>query len=545
MRVVEIRDLDGPNIFLLQPALKLELETSDADLTADAIAGLDARLEPLGISDEARPGGLDALGELLVDITLALHRRAGAPEPDVTWKRLETPGHVALAFAWSRRRFAKELAAVVAALALGDESAPAAAAQRLQVLHDAEPGPGDAPEMIRDADRNIPVIGITGTNGKTTTTRLTAHILRQAGRKVGWSSSTGVFIEGEQVMDGDMTGPTGARRVLAEPGLDVAVLETARGGILLRGLGTESNDVSVFINVSGDHLDLHGVRTVEGLAEVKATVVRVTRPEGFAVLNADDPLVRGTAGSIRASPFWISKVADNPTVAGHVAAGGHALFVRDDAVIYSHRGSEDALISVSDVQINFGGRAPHMIENALCAAGACLGLGLEPAAVRDGLRSFRNTADQNAGRLNVFDVDGVVVIVDYAHNEAGLANLLAFATAFRSDDARLTTIIGTAGDRTDGALREIGRLAASRSDRVIVKETTRYRRGRNVEEMNRLFAEGIAAGGDTPHHIEPNELHALAVALADASPGDVIAMMCIEQVAEIQAELATKGRSMS
>ena len=160
--------------------------------------------------------------------------------------------------------------------------------------------------MIRDEERTIPVIAVTGTNGKTTTTRLIAHILRGTGRKVGWTSTVGVFIEGENVLEGDYTGPAGAWRVLREPGLDVAVLETARGGILLRGMACQSNDVSVMINISGDHLGLHGVQTVEGLAEVKGVVLRTTRPDGWVVLNADDPLVRGQAAGLHAPIIWVT-----------------------------------------------------------------------------------------------------------------------------------------------------------------------------------------------------------------------------------------------
>ncbi len=545
MQVVEIRDLDGPNLFLLLPAIKLELEATGGDLSSEGIAALAARLEPLGVSDEARPSGMVALSDLLLEAVVALHLRAGAPEPEVAWMELETPGHLAVAFGWMRRRFAREVARVVGAVAIGEPIDLPPVADQLRELLQAASEPADVPALVRDTDRSIPIVGITGTNGKTTTTRLISHVLRQAGRRVGWSSSTGVYIEGQPVLEGDYTGPTGARRVLEEPGLDVAVLETARGGILLRGLAYESNDVSVFTNVSGDHLNLHGVRTVEGLARVKATVVRVTRAEGYAVLNADDPLVRGVAGSLRASPFWVSKEAENPTVVGHVAAGGHGLFLRGGEVVYARAGSESVLMAISDVPMTFGGRAPHMIENALCAAGACLGLGLDAAEVREGLGSFRNTPDQNTGRLNVFDVGGVIVIVDYAHNEAGLANLLQFGDAYRGEGGRIVSIIGTAGDRTDDALRELGRLAATRSNRVIVKETTRYRRGRDVAEMTRLFEEGIAAGGDTSHQLERDELSALAVALADAQPGDVVAMMCIEQVQEIQAHLAEIGTSVS
>ena len=545
MRVVEIRDLDGPNVFLLQPAIKLEIEATEADLTPAAIAGLEARLESLGLSDEGESGGLARLGELLTDMVSAMHRRIGVPVPETIWKELESPGHLAVAFGWTRRRFAVETARLLGTMVTEESSIPFEALDPLRALAEGLMAPGDAPQVVADDERSIPIIGITGTNGKTTTTRLTAHVLQRSGRKVGWSSSTGVYIEGEQVLSGDYTGPAGARRVLSEPEVEVAVLETARGGILLRGLAYESNDVSIFINVSGDHLDLHGVRTVEGLAEVKATVVRVTRPEGYAVLNADDPLVRGVAGSIRASPFWVAKDLHNPTIVGHVAAGGRALFVRDGVMMHVERGEESPVVAVADVPMTFGGRAPHMIENALSGAAACLALGLTVEEVREGLTSFRNSPEQNTGRLNVFDIDGVTVIIDYAHNEAGLGNLLAFGRAYLGEGARLTSIIGTAGDRTDNALRAIGRIAAAGSDRVIVKETTKYQRGRDVADMNQLFLAGIREGKDVPHQVEPDELHAIDAALADAKAGDVVAMMCIEQVPDVQAKLADLGRSIS
>lgn len=558
MRLVEIRDLDGPNLFLLQPAIKLELRVEPGDVGADALAALAARLEPLGVSDEAeddRAEGVEALGALLVAALVALHDRAGVAEPETAWEPLETPHHHVLAFGWRHRAFARAAAELLAALATDDDP-PAkadlhAAADRLRdlvALHAADAE--DRPRLLRDADRDrrpggrLPVIAVTGTNGKTTTTRLIAHVLRGAGRRVGWTSTNGVYIEGEEVIEGDYTGPAGAWRVFEEPELDAAVLETARGGILLRGLAFESADIGVITNVSGDHLGLHGIRTVDGLAKVKSTVLRVTRPEGYAVLNADDARVRGLAGGLHASRFWVTRDPENATVASHVAAGGRALIVRDGVIVEHHGSRKAPLIETERIPIAFGGRANHMLENALCAAAACLALGLDRAAVAAGIATFGTDPRHNPGRLHVYDVGGATVILDYAHNEVGLAHLLTLADGLRGEGGRLTAIVGTAGDRTDAALRELGRLAAEASDRVIVKETQRYLRGRgSAAEMNACFLEGIAAvANPPPHQILPGELAALDLALADLAPGDVVAMMTIEEGNAARDRLAARGR---
>jgi cyanophycin synthetase len=407
----------------------------------------------------------------------------------------------------------------------------------------ADDAPDDHPLLVRDADRRMPIIGVTGTNGKTTTTRLIAHILRQTGRRVGWSSTTGVYIEGEQVLEGDYSGPAGARRVLEEPGVDAAVLETARGGILLRGLAYESNDVGVLINVSGDHLGLQGVLTVEGLARVKAVVVRVTRAGGAAVLNADDPLVRGVAAGLRAEIVWISRDADNPTVLAHVQDGGRALVLRDGRFVALRGERETPIAAVADIPIAWGGLAEHMVENALCATAACLALGLAPAEVAQGLATFGADPADNPGRLHVYDVDGATVILDYAHNEVGLEHLLRLAAGFRGDGGRMVAIIGTAGDRTDEALRSLGRIAASGADRVIVKETRRYLRGRaSPQEMTDLFVAGIEAAGGTDHTVAPDELAAFDQALEGTRPGDVVAMMCIEEGPALRERARQLGR---
>ena len=541
MRLVEIRDLDGPNIFLLQPAIKIELDVDASDVTADAIAALAAGLEPLTASDDERAAGPEALGGLLHDVCAALHERAGEEPPEMRWVAMETPGHWSLAFGWERRRFALRLAGLVAqAVTTAEVDLPAAAAGLRELLGGDDRD--DRPGMIRDIDRTIPVVAITGTNGKTTTARLLAHILRGTGRKVGWTSTVGVFIEGENVLPGDFTGPAGAWRVLREPGLDVAVLETARGGILLRGLACESNDVSVMINISGDHLGLHGIHTVAGLAEAKGVVLRTTRPEGWVVLNADDPLVRGQAAGLHASIVWISQNAANPTLVSHCQAGGRAVVAADGWVAERWGDETHPIAPLAELPIAFGGQARHMIENVLCATGAALALEISREAIAAGLRAFGADPADNPGRLHVYDLHGATVILDYAHNEVGLTHLIRLARRYLGEQGRLTTIIGTAGDRTDAALREIGRIAAQASDRIVVKETHRYLRGRSsVDEMTALYLEGVAAGGGPPHVVAADEPDALEKALVDLRPGDVVAMMCIETGPESRARVEELG----
>lgn len=545
MQLVEIRELDGPNVYLPVPAIKIELATGASGLDDAALRGLIRLFEAYGSTVDEESVDQVSVAEGLLDVIRDLHRGTKQHPPETHWEEMETPGHLAIVFSWEHRRFASRVAEVVAAIATGEAPERRKVVNQLQTLLDSTAEDDDRPLLVRDSERQIPIIGITGTNGKTTTTRLVSHILRNAGRSVGWSSSTGVYINGEEVLEGDYTGPQGARRVLEEPGIDVAVLETARGGILLRGLAYESNDVSVFINVSGDHLDLQGVRTVEGLARVKATVVKATRASGLVVLNAGDPLVRGIAGGIKAPVLLFAQDDQLPAVLAHTGSGGTALVVRYSELLLIRNGGEEHVATVSDIPMTFGGRAPHMVENALAAAAACLALGLTIPEVASGLMSFRNAPDQNAGRLNVYDVNGVTVIADYAHNEAGLTQLLAFAAHFRQDRGSLLSVIGTAGDRTDQTLHALGRIAAEQSKRVIVKRTTRYLRGRPPGEMETHFQAGLREGGLDMEDPADTEIDALNRLLPDARPGDVIAMMCIEQVKEVPKHLQALGHPIS
>ncbi|HYI24905.1 MAG TPA: Mur ligase family protein, partial [Thermomicrobiales bacterium] len=448
-------------------------------------------------------------------------------------------------YSWFHRTLGKQIAKSAWQLLTGNLDGLADRLNEIQRLGAEPPEADDRPEMLLDADRHVPVIAVTGTNGKTTTTRLIASMLMHSGRQVGWTSSSGVLIQRKPVLDGDYTGPSGAARVFAEPGVDVAVLETARGGILLRGLGYESNDVSVVTNISADHLGMQGVLTVEELALVKSIVPAVTTPDGFAVLNADDPLVLGMRDRIAARLFLVSRTPDNPEIANHRNAGGWVLWVDDDQVRFAHDGVTNVLTVLNDIPITFGGRATHMLENALCAAAACLAIGLDHDQVRTGLANFRNEASQNRGRLNVYNVAGVTVILDFAHNLAGLTHLLRLGRALVEGEGRLVAVVGTAGDRSDDAFIDIGRLAGTEADHVVAKDTKKYLRGRQPGETIELLKRGLASSPETTFETAPDEFASFEQALAWVSRGDVIAMMCVEEADRLIPHLDQIGSRVS
>lgn len=535
MRVVETRELDGPNMFLAEPAIKIEFAFESERDVAWARDRAIARLGANGFN----PSASGSIGETITFALKLLSGKLGASVPASVWRTLDTRGHLAFAFGWSSRAQATYIANALIALFGPDASETWPESDFVPSDHDS------GPQWLRDRDRRARIVAVTGTNGKTTTTRLIAHLAMNAGLHAGWSSSSGVYIDGTQVMSGDYSGPSGARRVLEDPSVDVAVLESARGGILLRGLAFESSDVSVFTNISADHLGLQGIATVESLANVKAVVARSTKADGWAVLNADDPHVMRATESIRAQKFLVSQNDANPVVARHLGQGGQALLATGDDFVLARGGDRTLLMPIADAPITFGGRARHMVENAMCAAAAGVALGFTFDQVAAGLRSFRNSPDQNLGRMNLFAVDGATVVLDFAHNSSGLAHLMAFAKALRAENGQIIAIVGTAGDREASVLREIGRIAASESSLIIIKETEKYLRGRTNQEMIDLFNEGIALSRQSPEVlISPTEADALETAISRAESGDVVAVMCHEQMSELAARLSEVGRQI-
>jgi cyanophycin synthetase len=518
MELVEVRDLDGPNLFVLSPSIKLEV-----------------RIEP-GERDVRE--ALAALAASIAD----LHQRVGLPSPPVGKHDIDTLNHYALFYFWEWRRCAMGIAEAAYASVSGELDMDATV-ERLSALLQRDREVDDRPEWVRDSDRRIPAVGITGTNGKTSTTRLLAHIARTAGKSVGWSSSSGVYINGEKVIEGDYTGPSGARRVLLDPAVEIAVLETARGGILLRGLAYESNDVGVFLNVTADHLYLQGVETLETLAEVKSVVVQVTRREGLVVLNADDPIVLAQRKRVQAPVLLFSQSPENPALVEHISADGRAVVRDGDRILAVDRQERREIAVLSDVPMTFNGAARHMVENALAGCGAAIGLGFSIEEIAAGLKTFRSDVQSNAGRLNVFKHDGRLIVVDYAHNESGLAELLSFSRTLMPEGGCLRAIIGTAGDREDEVLVGLGRIAGQSVDRVYIKENPGYLRGRELGAANEIMRSGLAEAGalDRLAGYYPGEHQALLAALEDSAPGDAIAIMCVEDQLTILRDLRDRG----
>jgi cyanophycin synthetase len=414
------------------------------------------------------------------------------------------------------------------------------------------------PTWIRDSDRRIPIASISGTNGKSTVTRLITHILLRGGRHVGTTTSDGVLVNERMVDPGDWTGPGGAQQILARHDIDVAVLETARGGIVLRGVGYESNETSVLTNISSDHLDQQGIHTLPELAEVKSTICRLTRPDGWVVLNADDPLVAAVARRVRGRVALFSLTGiRSPAIRQHLARGGRAYFVRDGVIVEAEGPAEAEIVEVVRVPITIGGLARHNVANALAAAGGARGMGATLSDVREGLLDFAPDPLRSPGRLNLYRLGAKIVIVDFAHNEAGIAAVLDVAEGIAAGAAGratpITAIIGTAGDRPDDALRGIGRIAASRAQRVAIKETRRYLRGRTAESVVGELLAGVTAGGIPASEVPvyPDETQALQAELNGAAGAGahggrsdaprVIVLMCHQERDEVHELLARLG----
>lgn len=536
MKLIEIRDLDGPNLFVLEPAIKLEISVDPDEQLGMARQQYIAELANRYVATDPV--------QALATVIGALHEQLRIAPPSVSTHSMDTENHISLCYPWTHRSRARGIAQAAFELVAGDARIDRMSTHLIACIeseHDADEP--ETPTWVQDEERKIPSAAVTGTNGKTTTTRFLAHMLKTAGKRVGWSSSSGVYIDGEIVIKGDYTGHGGARRVLTDESVDCAVLETARGGILLRGLGYESNDVSVFINVSEDHLGLHGVDKVETLARVKSTVIRTTRPDGLVVLNADDALVLAQREQISAPVLLFSQHPQNPALAEHLASGSSYLVLDSGIVqLVSPDGRKD-IVPISDVPLTYGGKASHMVENALAACGAAIGMRLDIATIAEGMRSFQPDRDHNAGRLNVFSLNGRTVIVDFAHNESGLSYLLDFARQLAPDAARLTAVIGTAGDRNDSVFCGLGSLAGERADRVVIKANPKYLRGRTADEIIQLISRGMNEAGaqDKLDGIYDSEFGGVFGAIESAVEGEVIVTMCVEDYSWIMDELTQRG----
>ncbi|MEZ5119035.1 MAG: Mur ligase family protein [Candidatus Nanopelagicales bacterium] len=388
-----------------------------------------------------------------------------------------------------------------------------------------------APQPFDLLDPAVPCVAISGTNGKTTTTRIIAHCARTAGMSTAWSSTDGVFRDGDLVEAGDFSGPAGARRVLAEPGVEFAVLETARGGLLLRGMSVRRVDVAVVTNVAADHLGSHGINTVEQLAMVKATVVRVVDADGWAVLNADDPLVRHMAQQTQARPWFFGLDADPVGERYTTLRAGRVVVVGDLA--------ED-LGAVADMPVTIGGHARFNVANVLAAASGALAAGIPAQHVREALRTFRPDRRLSSGRFNCWAVNGRLVILDMAHNTESLRELLTTARVLAGEGS-LRVAFGTAGDRDDEVLQGMGFTAVDLADEAFPLDKPGYLRDRTAEEMRAQFTAGMLVAGAQSAQCFDSEQQALVGLLDRSAPGDVLVITVAEQLQDLEELIVSRG----
>ncbi|MFO0867644.1 MAG: Mur ligase family protein [Pirellulales bacterium] len=338
----------------------------------------------------------------------------------------------------------------------------------------------------------IPVIAVTGVNGKTTTTRLCAHIVASAGRRVGFTCTDGIYIAGRRIDVEDCSGPRSARNVLMNPTLDAAVLETARGGILREGLAFDRCDVAVVTNIGeGDHLGLGGIDTKEQLARVKRTIVDAVSASGTAVLKADDPLTAAMAAHCPGSVVFFCRDAEHPVMVAHRAHGGRVVFVRDHAVVVAEGQLEFPLLSLDRIPLTHGGRILFQVENVLAATAANWALGIAAEVIRNGLESFAASLDKSPGRFNLVEINGATVVVDYGHNTSSLQAMLDTLAQF--PQTRRLAVYSAAGDRRDCDMVDQGAMLGAAFDEVILYED-HYIRGRQPGEITALFQQGLQRG---------------------------------------------------
>ena len=406
----------------------------------------------------------------------------------------------------------------------------------------------------------IPIVAVTGSNGKTTTVRMITHIFKSMGRKVGMTSTDGIYIDERLVKRADASGPKSAQMVLQNPRIDFAVFEVARGGILREGLGYGRNDVAVVTNVTGDHLGLKEVHSIKQLAAVKRVIVEAVPKTGYAVLNADDDLVAEMRRYCSGSVIFFSLREDNELVERWVRRGGKAVTVKKEPLgemMVIREGRRTTQIAwVHQLPATFEGRARMMVANALAATAAAHAAGAHLHDIRQGLRSFSTSIYQSPGRLNLFDLNGVKVLIDYAHNAHGLQTVGDFVERMTAEvqpggppgaaswSANIRVgVVATPGDRRDEDMRELGRVAARYFDEVVIRED-RNPRGRKRGEIAAHVLEGVREAMRGDHrvgHVEIvlDEMDATRRALDRSRPGDLV-VLCVDYATEVWQELEAR-----
>ena len=365
----------------------------------------------------------------------------------------------------------------------------------------------------------VPILAITGTNGKTTTSRLISHICRQTGKVVGFTTTDGVYIDDYLVEKGDNTGPYSASMILKDPTVEIAVLETARGGILRSGLAFNQCDVGVVLNVAADHLGIGDIDTIEQMAKVKSVVAEVVSAEGYAVLNADDPLTVSMAEKVKGRVAYFSMSPDNPIIHDHIRRGGMAAIYENGYLSILEGEWTLRIEEAVNIPVTMQGMAPFMIANALAACLATFVQGIDIELIRQGVRTFKPSVAQTPGRMNLFDLGHHHALIDYAHNPAGYEAVGGFVGNWSGEKVG---VVGGPGDRRDDDLILLGKLSALMFDRIIVKEDNDTR-GRRRGEVADLILRGISEeNGSLRPEVILDETEALEKALSTVSEGGLV-----------------------
>jgi cyanophycin synthetase len=387
-----------------------------------------------------------------------------------------------------------------------------------------------------DAQTRVPLIAVTGTNGKTTVTRMIGHIYSTMKKYVGMTTTDGIYFGGIRRVKGDCSGPRSAEAVLQHPRVEVAVLETARGGILRSGLAWDESTVSVLLNVANDHLGLEGIETPERLARVKRVVIESTGRKGYGVLNADDQIVADMAEYCPGQVIFFGMDPSNPVMSAHLASGGMAAFLRNGELVLAQGSEETVLMRAAEIPATYDGLITFQSQNAIAAAAACWGAGAPLDSIRLGLRTFQTDEKMTPGRFNVFNVGQARVVIDYGHNPHALRAIQTAISQMRP--RRAIGVVAAPGDRRDADIQELATVAANTFDWIIVREDDDLR-GRESGEVAHLIADTIArARPSLPLTIIPDEAEAVEQALEMARAGDLVVIFVdrvdetIEQVKE-------------
>ena len=385
--------------------------------------------------------------------------------------------------------------------------------------------PPDPVRVEWAAASDIPIALVTGSNGKTTVARLIGAMVEAAGRKPGITSTDGITIGPTLLEEGDFAGPSGARMVLRHTETETAILETARGGILRRGLPVERADVAVITNVADDHLGEFGIESLPDLADTKMVVAKALGSSGTLILNADDELLVERSRSVKARINWFSLNPPSPVVTGHLQRGGTAAIVDRGVIVLARGDRRTQLASVTEIPMTFGGTAVHNVANALAAAAAGAALNIGAEALSSALRGFGHYVEDNPGRTNLVELGGTRILLDFAHNPHGMSALVAVARTLPAN--RRLMLVGQAGDRNDEALRALARAAWElQPDHVVVKDMEGYLRGRPPGEVPAILADEFSRLGLEEASLTRAgpEISGVRRALEWARPGDLLVL---------------------